>query len=201
MALSVYNGRLFKDADPWVQVILSDLATSLVYELTITDDRVHLEPSALQLTNYLMYDSATSLSWEVFVENGVVGIVVASSDGVYVGDGYSNMAVKVGQQFFVNVLNKDSTGEDDKITFTLISEDTWVQYYADFTDIQETSQGNYRSDVRVMKAGNYVLVISIAGYGNITQNIEVIGKTIVDMNQRLENLNKDLLTVYSKAWI
>ncbi len=198
--LAVYDSKLYKDTEPWVEIVLSDISDGSVHEVILAGDYVAMENSSKNLTNYAMYDIVTGVSWELFVQDDRLGMVAIETDDINVGDGNGQSYIKLGKVFPIHILNSSSTGEEDLLSFRIVSENTWEEVNSTFSDITEV-QGGYETSTSINQLGNFVVITNVKGYGNISNNITIIDKTIIDLNTRLELLTKELRSINSKGWI
>jgi len=198
MALAVYDGELYLDNEAWIQIVLMDRIDGSIHEVVLDNDGfIVLEDSILGLTDYDMFDPVTGVYWALFVQDNVLGMAIVESGVINVGDGFGNMYFKIGAEIIIKILNKDSTQEASDINLKLIDEDTWEFHDVTFNDITELEVGVYTSSVTIYNPGDYTLITKLPRYGNMTTHIKVLDKTIVDFNQRLEFLSKEMTALYS----
>lgn len=202
MALAVYGGRLYQDGNPWVPFVLKDKVNNNIYEVVLVSGLyVGLEASTAELTNPPMFDVVTSLHWELFVQDGRLGMVAIDTGDINVGDGNGIAHIKVGTTIPIKILNKINSGEADKIKLTLVDEKTWAPVNSEISTVVESEVGLYTANLKIYLKGDYLLLVDLPRYGKVSVSLRVIDSTIIDLNQRLNFLTDELRAITSDGWL
>jgi len=199
LAVSINDGKVFNDSNPWEQIILKDIVSVSIYEVSIDEfNQIHLESSTEELTTRDIPDISTSLIYQLFSYNEQIHIApTLTIDGKIFG---SECLVNVGNTIIMKVFR-----DNDVITpLGDISVHIYDQVFDTFifldVEISQVEENEFKVEFITPVKGDFLVILKVGETVHLTKRIFVNEYSYNELNSAIdtaiEALNNDKYQAY-----
>jgi len=201
MSLSVYNGKVFLNDNPWEKIVIKD-------ELYGTNNEIYLEDNMYlgirdtndEIETHPYYDEFLGTYWELFMYDGKIGLSIVSDEYVSFNNECGQTFFRVGNDIPIKLLNKVN---DEIIVLyaSIISTKTWDLYEASFSNLEKIEDGIFEIRTKIFEDGEYLLRIGVENFGFLYGKIIIKSDNMINCNEKLENISEMISTMSSVGYL